>query len=93
LAAAELDGVGERAAQFLRRHVNLPSFVCPSSTKNGARRKTIFANRFNPITLVKPVGEKYSCFVFSENVVLYAHPASQEGRTRRHERGGGLRWT
>jgi len=36
---------------------------------------------------------KYFYFFFSEIVVIDADPASSKGRTRRHERGGGLRWT
>jgi len=39
------------------RPAHSPSFPCPSGGWNGLRSKTNFPNRFNPIDVVKTVGE------------------------------------
>ncbi|UFZ07606.1 hypothetical protein LQG66_15415 [Bradyrhizobium ontarionense] len=43
---------------------------------NRMRQTTNFANPFKLIWPVQSLGEKYSAFVFSENVVVSRHPAS-----------------
>jgi hypothetical protein len=61
--------------------------------QNRVRQNTDFMSRFNLLGRFSPVVEKIN-FRFSEICVyLRASRALQEGRTRRHERWRGMRWT
>ncbi|CCE11251.1 hypothetical protein BRAS3843_660059 [Bradyrhizobium sp. STM 3843] len=57
------------------------SMRCPDR-QNQFHRKTKFICAFNPITPVQTSREKYSCFYFSEIVVVYRHPASMKRDVR-----------
>jgi len=49
---------------------------------NSVRQNAMFARSFNEKTPVQSPCEKYSCFVLSEYVIDYRHPASSRGALR-----------
>jgi hypothetical protein len=51
--------------------------------------ENLFCKRYQSVRLETTVSSKNFTFSFSEIVVVYRHPASHEGRTRRHDTRGG----
>jgi hypothetical protein len=62
--------------------------------RNRLRRKANFSRAFKSMTPVQIPREKYSALDSPQiSGFISLSRLIEEGRTRRHERGGGMRWT
>ena len=79
------------------RRANHPLAAEPNGSKASPyrlRKKSNFLKHFKLILAVQSCAKKYSAFS-SPQINGFISPSRliEEGRTRRHERGGGMRWT
>jgi hypothetical protein len=70
------------------------SIVCRRTFANPPRLNRNFANHFKLILAVQSSQQKYSALDLPQ-ISGFISPSRliEEGRTRRHERGSGMRWT